>query len=88
MCKKRFALMSSLTQVIKDILGKRGNFYPDDVIDIILEKRECADFIALRAVFFFFGEGVSDGFPSDCGNEYYESNYGLQPFIGFYVESS
>jgi hypothetical protein len=39
------------------------------------EKRESANFIARKAVFFFLGEGVREGFPRECTKVYYESNY-------------
>jgi uncharacterized protein (DUF1800 family) len=81
--QKAFRVEAQFDSGIKEILGKRGNFYPDDVIDIILDKRECADFIARKAVFFFLGEGVSEGFPRECGRVYYESNYDFSRLLDF-----
>jgi uncharacterized protein (DUF1800 family) len=51
--QRAFRVEAQFDSGVKEILGKRGNFYPEDVFDIILEKRECADFIARKAVFFF-----------------------------------
>ena len=81
--QKAFRVEEQFDSGVKEILGKRGNFYPEDVFDIILEKRESADFIARKAVFFFLGEGVSEGFPSKCGKVYYESNYDFGRLLDF-----
>ncbi len=81
--QKAFRVDEQFDSGVKEFLGKRGNFYPEDVIDIILEKRECADFIARKAVFFFLGEGVSEGFPIECGKVYYESNYDFGRLLDF-----
>ena len=81
--QKAFRVEDQFDSGVKDILGKQGNFYPEDVLDIILEKRECADFIARKAVFFFLGEGVSEGFPRECGKVYYESNYDFSRLLDF-----
>ncbi len=81
--QKAFRVDEQFDSGVKEILGKRGKFYPEDVFDIILEQRECADFIARKAVFFFLGEGVSEGFPSECGKVYYESNYDFVRLLDF-----
>lgn len=81
--QKAFRKEEQFDSGIKEILGKRGNFYPEDVIDIILEKRECADFIARKAVFFFLGEGVSEGLPKECSKVFYESNYNFSRLLEF-----
>jgi uncharacterized protein (DUF1800 family) len=81
--QQAFRVEDQFDSGVKEILGKSGNFYPNDVIDIILEKRECADFIARKAVFFFLGEGVSEGFPRECGKVYYESNYDFSRLLDF-----
>jgi uncharacterized protein (DUF1800 family) len=81
--QKAFRVDEQFDSGVKNILGKRGNFYPEDVIDIILERPECADFIARKAVFFFLGDGVSDGFSKECGRVYYKSNYDLSRLLDF-----
>jgi len=81
--QKSFRVEAQFDSGVKDILGKQGNFYPEDVFDIILEKRECGDIIARKAVFFFLGEGVSEGFPRECGKVYYESNYDFSRLLDF-----
>ena len=81
--QKAYRVEEQFDSGVKEILGKRGNFYPEDVIDIILEKRQCADFIARKAVFFFLGDGVSVGFPGECGKVYYESNYDFSHLLDF-----
>jgi uncharacterized protein (DUF1800 family) len=81
--QKAYRVEDQFDSGVKEILGKQGNFHPEDVFDIILEKRECADFIARKAVFFFLGEGVTKGFPSECGKVYYESNYDFSRLLEF-----
>jgi uncharacterized protein (DUF1800 family) len=81
--QKAFRVDEQFDSGVKNILGKSGNFYPEDVIDIILERRKCANFIARKAVFFFLGDGVSDGFPKECGRVYYESNYDFSRLLDF-----
>lgn len=40
----------------KEFFGKKGNFNGDDIIDIILEKKECAQFICTKLYRFFVNE--------------------------------
>jgi uncharacterized protein (DUF1800 family) len=81
--QKAYRVEDQFDSGVKEILGKQGNFYPEDVFNIILEKRECADFIARKALFFFLGEGVSEDFPRECGKVYYESNYDFSCLLDF-----
>ncbi len=71
----------------KTIFGKIGNFYPEDVFDLILEKEECAEFIAGRAIQFFIGEGASNFFKKECAKVYYQSNYNFEKLLEFLFNS-
>ncbi len=84
--QKAYRVESQFDSGVKEILGKRGNFYPEDVIDILLEKPECARFIAQKAVYFFMGEGTSDGFQKECWRMYYKSNYDFSALLTFMFE--
>lgn len=86
--QKAYRVESQFDSGVKEILGKRGNFYPEDVIDIILEKPECASFIAQKAVYFFLGGGTSVGFQKKCGKVYYESNYDFNALLTFMYDHS
>jgi uncharacterized protein (DUF1800 family) len=59
----------------KTILGKTGNFYPDDVIDILLERMDCAKFISRKAFLFFYGVEPEVSVLEKISNVYYNSGY-------------
>ena len=59
----------------KTIFGKTGNFKPENVIDLILEKQDCAKFITKKALLFFVGRIPSQQALDDCADVYYKTNY-------------
>jgi len=72
----------------KTVLGKTGKFDGDDVLDILLEKRETARFIARKAYKFFVNETVV---PDDriawLGDRFYDSGYQIMRLLEDIVRS-
>lgn len=61
----------------KTFMGKTGNFNGEDIIDIILEKKETADFLAEKLYRFFVNE-VSEPAPvQELSQTLYQSDYDI-----------
>ncbi|HZW71174.1 MAG TPA: DUF1800 domain-containing protein [Hanamia sp.] len=65
----------------KTFLGKTGNFNGDDVVDIILEQRATANFIAKKIYKFFVNENVDDEKVSILGDRFYRNNYDIKKLL-------
>ena len=65
----------------KTFLGKTGNFNGDDVIDIILEQRATANFIAKKIYRFFVNENVDDEKVVILGERFYQNNYDIKKLL-------
>lgn len=65
----------------KTFLGKTGNFNGDDVIDIILEQRATANFIAKKIYRFFVNENVDDEKAAFLGDRFYQNNYDIKKLL-------
>jgi uncharacterized protein (DUF1800 family) len=65
----------------KTFLGKTGNFNGDDAIDIILEQRATANFIAKKIYRFFVNENVDDEKVAFLGNRFYQNNYYIKKLL-------
>jgi uncharacterized protein (DUF1800 family) len=65
----------------KTFLGKTGNFNGDDAIDIILEQRATANFIAKKIYRFFVNENVDDEKVAFLGNRFYQNNYDIKKLL-------
>lgn len=72
----------------KTVLGKTGKFDGDDIIDILLEKRETAYFIARKAYKFFVNDTL---IPEErikwLGDRFYESDYKILRLLEDIVRS-
>jgi uncharacterized protein (DUF1800 family) len=79
--QKAYRNQSQFDSGSKKIFGKTGNFYPEDVFDLILEKEECAEFVAGRAIQFFIGEGASNSLIKHSAKVYYQSNYNFEKLL-------
>ncbi len=66
----------------KNVLGKTGRFNGDDVLDILLEKRQTAYFIAQKAYRFFVNESRV---PAErikwLGDRFYDNNYEIMRLL-------
>ena len=72
----------------KTVLGKTGKFDGDDVLDILLEKRETARFIARKVYKFLVNETVA---PDDrvnwLGDRFFDSGYQIMRLLDDIVRS-
>ncbi|MCB0507444.1 MAG: DUF1800 domain-containing protein [Chitinophagales bacterium] len=66
----------------KTFLGKTGNFTGDDILNIILEKRECAYFITKKIYRFFVNdENIDESIIKNLGDEFYQSGYDIKTLM-------
>ncbi|RYZ59701.1 MAG: DUF1800 family protein, partial [Proteobacteria bacterium] len=65
----------------KQFFGQRGPFDGDDVIDLILARRECGDYIAGRLFDFFAYETPDVGLRKSLGDQLREWKYELRPLL-------
>jgi uncharacterized protein (DUF1800 family) len=65
----------------KLFMGKRGNFSGDEVVDIICDQPECADFMARKFLKFFAVEEPSDRAVRALGAELRSSGYDVKPTL-------
>lgn len=65
----------------KVFFGKTGNFRGENIIDMILEKRQCAHFIAERMYRFFVNDVPDPKHVKDLGDHFYNENYEIKPLI-------
>lgn len=65
----------------KTFLGRTGNFNGEDIINIILEKRETADFITEKIYKFFVNEKVNKEVISELSKKFYESEYKIESLL-------
>jgi len=65
----------------KVFFGKTGNFRGEDIIDMILGKRQCAHFIAERLYRFFVNDVPDPIHVKDLGDYFYDENYEIKPLI-------
>lgn len=65
----------------KTFLGKTVNFDGNDVIQIILEKKETAKFIVTKIYKFFVSENISSNVIEILTEEFYDSNYDIKKLM-------
>lgn len=61
----------------KEFLGRTGNFDGTDIINIILEKPECAEFITKKIYQFFVNETPDEKIVKSISQKFYKSNYDI-----------
>ena len=59
----------------KSFLGRTGNFNGDDIIDMLLERKETAHFVAAKAYRYFVSDQPHPERIDQLGTIFYESNY-------------
>jgi uncharacterized protein (DUF1800 family) len=62
---------------IKTFLGKTGNFNGDDILDILLEQQQTANFIAKKIYRFFVNDEPDDAKVNWLANRFYQNNYDI-----------
>ncbi len=71
----------------KIFFGKTGNFDGTDIIDMILEKRETADFITRKVYRYFVNEKVDESIVRDLSSQFYKNDYNIGKLIRTIFES-
>lgn len=69
---------------VKYFLGKTGNFSGEDILQIILEKKECAYFITKKIYHFFVNDMSDDSDETiiqQLANQFYQSNYDIRSLM-------
>jgi uncharacterized protein (DUF1800 family) len=66
---------------VKTIFGKTGNFDGDDVLNMLLEKRETATYITRKLYRFFVNEMVDETNVSWLANRFYDSGYDMKSLL-------
>ncbi|ARV09870.1 hypothetical protein BTO05_09530 [Winogradskyella sp. PC-19] len=66
----------------KVFLGKTGNFNGDDIIDIILEQRQCAKFICNKVYSYFVNETTNE-FHVESMTDVFYKDYNIEKLMRF-----
>lgn len=66
---------------IKKFMGKSGAFDGDDIIDVVLENRQCGRFVAGRLWEFFGGVSPTPAFQRLLGDTFSQNHYKVRPFL-------
>jgi uncharacterized protein (DUF1800 family) len=62
---------------VKTVLGKTGNFDGDDVLDILLDQPQTANYITQKIYRFFVNENVDTEKTEWLSHRFYQSNYSI-----------
>ena len=71
----------------KTFLGKTGNFKGDDIIDIILEKEQCAKFISEKIYSYFVNENINKSHVEEMTAVFYKE-YNIENLMRFMLLSN
>ncbi|MCC6286674.1 MAG: DUF1800 domain-containing protein [Chitinophagaceae bacterium] len=63
---------------VKNFLGRTGNFNGDDILNILLEQKQTALFIAKKMYRFFVNENVDNDKVQHLANDFYKGGYDVQ----------
>ncbi|GJM33524.1 MAG: hypothetical protein DHS20C18_25250 [Saprospiraceae bacterium] len=61
----------------KTFFGKKGNFNGEEIIDILLEQKQTADFITRKIYRYFVNRQVDEDIVRELSQQFYESNYDI-----------
>lgn len=65
----------------KTFFGKTGDFSGEDIIDMLLEKREVATFITTKVYKHFVNEEVNPGHIAPLAKNFYEGQYNIEQLM-------
>jgi uncharacterized protein (DUF1800 family) len=65
----------------KTVLGKTGKFSGDDVLDILLEKKETARYITRKMYRFYVNEQIDETRVQYLADRFYQSNYNISQLL-------
>ncbi len=72
----------------KTILGKTGNFTGEDVLQILLSKKECAYFITKKIYRYFVNEVMDEERVKTLADSFYQSQYDIKSLMHTIFTSS
>ncbi|HSC53708.1 MAG TPA: DUF1800 domain-containing protein [Phnomibacter sp.] len=72
----------------KTIFGKTGNFDGDDVLNLLLERRETATWIARKMYRFYVNDTPNEQHVSWLANRFYEGDYNIKKLLQDILTSS
>src|SRR5579862_6210805 len=65
----------------KTFLGKTGNFDGDDILNMLLEKKQTAYFIAKKIYRFFVNDQLDEAMAAQLGEDFFQSNYDIRTLM-------
>ncbi|MDE1192365.1 MAG: DUF1800 domain-containing protein [Arachidicoccus sp.] len=65
----------------KKFLGKTGNFNGDDILNILLEKKVCAQFITRKLYRYFVNDAPDETHVNQLAEKFYQSNYNINDLL-------
>ncbi|MEM6966580.1 MAG: DUF1800 domain-containing protein, partial [Bacteroidota bacterium] len=65
----------------KVFFGRRGNFKGEEIIDIVLEKKEVAYFISTKIYQYFVNEEINRTHIEELSNVFFRSNYDIKTLM-------
>lgn len=71
----------------KTFLGKTGNWNGDDIIDIIIKQKQCANFICKKIWKAFISDEVDEAAINNLAEKYYQSGYNTSALLNDIISS-
>ena len=71
----------------KTFFGQKGNFDGTDIIDLILEKPQTAQFIARKVYRYFVNDHIDEEIVAQLGRHFYQSNYNIESLMRYMFNS-
>ncbi len=72
----------------KTFMGKKGNFNGEDIIDIIFEQKQTAQFIASKVYKYFVNPQPNPSLINELADVFYSSNYDIKKMMKHLFSSS
>lgn len=72
----------------KTFQGKTGDFSGDDILQIILDKKECAYFITKKIYKFFVNDEIDESVVQQLSEQFYQSDYDIKSLMKTIFSSS
>jgi uncharacterized protein (DUF1800 family) len=65
----------------KEFMGQKGRFNGDDIINIILSKKQTARFITEKVYRYFVNEHIDEQIVEELSDQFYSSNYDIEKLM-------
>lgn len=62
---------------VKTFLGRTGNFNGDDILNMLLENKDCAQFITRKIYRYFVNDTPDESHVNQLAEKFYQSNYNI-----------